>query len=61
MQESSPERAETVSKSKGDQALAQVAWRGYRISILEDIQKMPGRDLVHFALGVPAGVGVGLY
>lgn len=22
---------------------------------------MPGRDLVHFALGVPAGVGVGLY
>lgn len=52
---------ETASKSNCDQRLAQVAQRGYRIFILEDIQMISGHDLVHFALGVPAGVGVGPY
>jgi len=42
---------------EGDRMLAQVAYRGCRLSILEDIQKPSGHGPSQPAAGVPARVG----
>ena len=53
-QEFAPEHQETLFHCEGDPALAQVVWGGCGVSILGDIQKLPGRDPGQLALGGPA-------